>query len=73
MYNNIEEIICEMNVTCYDYIIENEKVLKGSKDKKYNYTYRLYFTNNIKKNKCILEDKKILKIKLLKKLIIYMI
>ena len=65
--NDIEEIICEMSVLCSDYIIENDKVVKGEKDKKYNYTYRLYFSNSIKDNKCVLEDKKILKTKIIKK------
>lgn len=65
--NNIEKIICEMNVICHDYIVENDKVIKGDKDKKYNYTYRLFFSKNIKNKKYILEDKKLLKIKIIKK------
>ena len=64
--NNIEEIVCEMSVVCSDYIIENDKVVKGEKDKKYSYTYRLYFSNDLKNDKCILEDKKLLKTKVLK-------
>ena len=65
--NDIEETVCEMSVLCSDYIVENDKVVKGEKDKKYNYTYRLYFSKNIKDNKFVLEDKKLLKTKVLKK------
>lgn len=65
--DNIEKVICEMNVSCYDYIINNEeKVIKGEKDKKYDYTYRLSFNKNLKDNKLILEDKKLLNTKILK-------
>jgi len=64
--DNTEKVICEMNVSCYDYIINNEeKVIKGEKDKKYDYTYRLSFSKNLKDNKLILEDKKLLKTKVI--------
>ena len=60
--NNIETIECEMNVTCIDYIIENEeKLIKGKKDKFCNYTYRLVYTKDISNNKYTLIEKKMLK------------
>ena len=63
--DNIETIVCEMDVKCYDYIIdEKENIIKGKKDKKYNYKYKLVLNRNIKTNKYILTEKKILKIKL---------
>jgi hypothetical protein len=63
--DNIETIECEMNVICYDYIVDNEdKVVKGKNDKKYNYLYRLTFERNIKNNKYILIEKKLLKTKI---------
>ena len=54
-------IKCELNVTCYDYITKEDKVVKGKDDKKYDYTYEL----EIKyiNNKCVLNNKKMLKIK----------
>jgi predicted lipid-binding transport protein (Tim44 family) len=65
--DNTEKVICEMNVSCYDYIIDNEeKVIKGEKDKKYDYTYRLFFSKSLCDNKLVLEDKKLLKIKVVK-------
>ncbi len=55
-------IECEMNVTCIDYIIDNEdKLIKGKKDKICNYTYRLVFTKDLKNNKYKLIEKKMLK------------
>ena len=60
--DNIEIIECEMEVICYDYIINDKyEVIKGKKDKKYNYIYKLIF-NKIKNN-YILVNKKISKIK----------
>ena len=59
---SIEIIECEMEVICYDYIInDNDEVIKGKKDKKYNYIYKLVF-NKIKNN-YILVNKKMSKIK----------
>lgn len=55
-------IECEMNITCIDYIIENDdKLIKGKKDKICNYTYRLVFTKDLKNNKYKLIEKKMLK------------
>ena len=55
-------IECEMNITCIDYIIENDdKLIKGKKDKFCNYTYRLVFTKDLKNNKYKLIEKKMLK------------
>ena len=60
--NNIEIIECNMNVTCYDYIINNEeKVIKGKKDKNRNYLYKLVFHKDLKTKKYVLVEKKILK------------
>lgn len=60
--NNIERVECEMQVTCIDYIIDNEeKLIKGKKDKFCNYTYRLVFTKNLSTNKYTLIEKKMLK------------
>ena len=60
--NNIEIVECEMKVTCYDYIINNEeKVVKGKKDKKINYLYSLTFNKNLNDNKYILVGKRMLK------------
>ena len=55
---------CEMNVTCIDYIIDDkEKVIKGKKDKIYEYTYKLIYKQDIKTKKIILFGKKIKNIK----------
>lgn len=60
--NNIETIECEMQVTCIDYIIENDdKLIKGKKDKFCNYTYKLIYTKNLSTNKYTLIEKKMLK------------
>lgn len=60
--NNIEAIECNMNVTCIDYIVNNEdNLLKGKRDKKNNYTYKLVFNRNIKTNKYVLIEKKMKK------------
>lgn len=60
--NDNIEIECEMNVNCIDYIIDNEdKLIKGKKDKICNYTYRLVFTKDLKNNKYKLIEKKMLK------------
>ena len=58
--NNKEATItCEIEVICNDYIINNEdKVIKGKIDKKYNYKYRLII--NKKDNNLILVKKKLL-------------
>ena len=62
--DNIEIIECELSVTCYDYIIDkDEKVIKGKKDKNYNYVYELVFNKDLKTNKNVLVEKKVLKIK----------
>ena len=61
------EVVCELNVDCYDYIIDDkEKVIKGKKDKKINYTYKLVFSKNLKNSKYVLIEKKISKIKVSK-------
>ena len=60
--NNIVTIECEMNVVCIDYIIENEeKLIKGKKDKFYNYTYKLVFNKELSTNKYTMIEKKMLK------------
>ena len=60
--NNIEIIECKMNVSCIDYIIDNEdKVIKGKKEKFNNYTYSLVFNKDLKTNKYVLIEKKMLK------------
>ena len=60
--NNIEIIECEMNINCIDYIIENEeKVIKGKKDKTQKYTYKLVFNKYLDTNKYVLVEKKMLK------------
>ena len=62
--DNIEIITCEMDVKCIDYIIDDkEKVVKGKKDKPFEYKYKLVFNKDIKNNKYILIEKKIKKIK----------
>ena len=62
--NNIE-ITCEMEVDCYDYIIDDtESVVNGKKDKKINYKYALTFIKNMKNNKYVLAEKKLLKTKI---------
>ena len=56
------EIECEMNVSCIDYIIDNEdKLIKGKKDKICNYTYKLVINKNLSTNKYTLIEKKMLK------------
>lgn len=56
------EIECKMNVTCIDYIIDNEdKIIKGKKDKLCNYTYKLVFNKDLSTNKYTLIEKKMLK------------
>ena len=63
--DNDIEIECEMEVDCYDYIIDDtEKVIKGKKDKKINYKYKLTFIKNIKNSKYILVEKKLSKTKI---------
>jgi len=60
--NNIEIIECEMNATCYDYIIDDkDKVVKGKKDKVQKYSYKLVFNKDLNTNKYVLVEKKILK------------
>ena len=60
--NNIEIIECSMNVTCNDYIVDNNgKVVKGKKDKKRDYTYKLVFNKDLKTNKYVLVEKKMTK------------
>ena len=60
--NNNETIECEMKIDCFDYIIDNEeKVIKGKKDKYNSYTYKLVVTKEVNKNKYTLIEKKILK------------
>ena len=57
------EITCEMSVKCIDYIIDDkEKIVKGNKKKKYKYKYRLTFIKNLKENKYVLVEKKMLNI-----------
>ena len=60
--NNMEIIECSMNVTCNDYIVDNNgKVVKGKKDKKRDYTYKLVFNKDLKTNKYVLVEKKMTK------------
>ena len=59
--DNIEEIRCELNITCNDYIIQGEEIVKGKKDKECNYTYELVFERNIKTNKYKMTKKKMKK------------
>jgi len=57
--NKIEVIECLMKVTCNDYIIdENEKVVKGKKEKLHTYKYKLVFNKDLKTNKYTLVKKK---------------
>ena len=59
------EITCEMEVECYDYIIDDtESIVNGKKDKKINYKYALTFIKNTKNNKYVLVEKKLLKTKI---------
>lgn len=45
--NNIETIETVIEVECYDYIIDNnKKVIRGSKNKKMLYTYKITFTKH---------------------------
>jgi len=63
--DGIEMVKCNMNVTCYDYIIDDkEKVIKGKKDEKYNYLYELTFSRNMESDKYLLVGKKMKKIKI---------
>ena len=58
----IEEITCELKVTCNDYIInDKEEVVKGKKDKTREYTYELVFERNYKTDKYVMTKKKIKK------------
>ena len=60
--NDIETIECELNVTCFDYIVENkDKVVKGDKNKVCNYTYQLKFAKKIGTNNYVLVSKKMKK------------
>ena len=63
--DNDIEITCEMEVDCYDYIIDDtESIVNGKKDKKINYKYALTFIKNTKNNKYVLVEKKLLKTKI---------
>ena len=60
--NNTEIIECSMTVTCNDYVVDNnDKVVKGKKDKKHEYTYKLVFTKELGTNKYVLIEKKMTK------------
>lgn len=60
--NNIEMVECQLNVTCYDYIINGEeKVIKGKKNKKNNYLYKLIFNKNLDNGKYVLVKKQMIK------------
>ncbi len=60
--DNIETIDLNMNITCFDYVVDNEEnVIKGKKDKVKDYTYLLVFQKDIKTNKYTLVKKKMLK------------
>lgn len=62
LVNDTEVIECKMVVTCIDYIIdENNKIVKGKKDKKRTYTYKLVFNRDIETDKYILIEKKLKK------------
>ena len=57
--NNNVIIECIMDITCNDYIINNEeKIVKGKKDKICKYKYKLVFSKNIKTNEYVLIEKK---------------
>ena len=63
--DDIETVVCQMNVECIDYIIDDkDKIIKGKKDKKYNYTYILTFSKKLKDKKYVLVGKKMKKIKI---------
>ena len=60
--NDLEIVECELNVTCFDYIVENkDKVVKGNKNKVCNYTYLLELSKKIGDNTYILISKKMKK------------
>ena len=60
--DNVITMECKLSVTCIDYIVNNEdKVIKGKKDKKRNYTYKLIFNKKVNSNKYVLIEKKIIK------------
>lgn len=65
--DDIISITCDMEVECFDYIInDKDEVTDGKKDKKYNYKYKLVFSKNIKDKKYKLISKKIKNIKIAK-------
>lgn len=56
--DNIDIIKCHMNVTCYDYIIDDkDHLVKGRKKKKCDYVYELVFNRDMKNNNYILDKK----------------
>lgn len=62
--NNVEIIVCQLNVICYDYVIDDcDNVIKGDRNKKCKYFYRLTFNKKIGFDEYILVKKDFLRIR----------